>query len=188
MSSILEEKAVRDAAMHISVEQYHQLGEAGIIDRNTELLRGIVVEKMIKSPEHSWIVQLLVDWFRAHVGDDVVVRQEQPLTFARSEPEPDVAVVKGSAADFRATHPATALLVIEVAITSVELDRQKCADYAEAGVQEYWLVLPNEEAIEVFSSPAGGQFQKHEHFGPGDTIRIKSPIRLEFPVDTIFDA
>ena len=52
MFSILENNAVRDAVLPISVEQYHQLGESGILQGNTELLRGVIVEKMIKSPKH----------------------------------------------------------------------------------------------------------------------------------------
>ena len=64
MASILENAAVRDAALPISVEQYHRLGQAGIIPQHTELLRGVIVEKMVKSPEHSWLVQRLVDRLR----------------------------------------------------------------------------------------------------------------------------
>jgi hypothetical protein len=82
---------VRDAVLPFSVEQYHKLGEAGIIAQDTELLRGVIVEKTVNSPEHSWLVQKLVDWLRATVPAGWHVRQEQPLTFADSEPEPDIA-------------------------------------------------------------------------------------------------
>jgi Uma2 family endonuclease len=186
MSSILDNEAIRDAVLPISVEQYHQLGEAGILHANTELLRGIIVDKTIKSPEHSWVVERIAAWFRARVPSGCLVRQEQPLTFAESEPEPDVAIVAGSTVDFRAEHPKTAMLVVEVAITSVELDREKCEVYAEAGVQEYWLVLPNEEVIEVFSNPVGGCYQAHQQFQTSDTIRSQVLPNIAFPIATIF--
>ena len=80
MASILEQPAVREAVLPISVEQYHRLGEAGIVPERTELLRGIVVEQMIKTPLHTWTVQRLVDWLRSAAPAGLHVRQEQPLT------------------------------------------------------------------------------------------------------------
>jgi Uma2 family endonuclease len=154
MASILENAAVREAALPISVEQYHRLGEAGIIPQRTELLRGVIVEKMVKSPEHSWLVQRMVDWLRANVPSGWHVRQEQPLTFADSEPEPDIAVVSGEADAYRDEHPTTAALVIEVAIWSEALDREKALACAAAGVSEFWLVLPHKRAIDVLSGPS----------------------------------
>jgi Uma2 family endonuclease len=158
MASILENSAVRDVVLPISVDQYHKLGEAGIIAQDTELLRGVIVEKMVKSPEHSWLVQRLVDWLRAAIPAGWHVRQEQPLTFADSEPEPDVAVVRGTPEDYRRAHPRTAALVIEVAIWSEELDREKAIACASAGVAEFWLVLPQKRAVEVLSEPGPSGF------------------------------
>ena len=88
MPSILDKPAIRQAALPITVEQYHQLGEAGIIAENTELIRGVIFEKMIKSPQHTWIVQSLVDQLRERVADSCHVRQEQPLTLKDSERDP----------------------------------------------------------------------------------------------------
>src|SRR5687768_6437915 len=124
VASILDNAAVRNAALPISVEQYHRLGETGIIPQNTELLHGVIVEKMVKSPQHSWLVQRLADWLRSNLPSDCHLRQEQPLTFVDSEPEPDLAVVRGQPDDFRRQHPRTAEWVIEVAISSEDIDRQ----------------------------------------------------------------
>jgi Uma2 family endonuclease len=170
MASVLDNVAVREAALPISVEQYHKLGEAGIIPQNTELLHGVILEKMVKSPEHSWLVQRLVDWLRDGLPTGWLVRQEQPLTIEDSEPEPDIAVVKGSAEDFRRSHPRTAALVIEVAISSEAIDREKAEVYAAAGVSEYWLVLPELTAIEVQRIPADRCYGQRDVFRPGSTI------------------
>jgi Uma2 family endonuclease len=153
MASILENAAVRDAALPISVEQYHQMGESGIIAAETELLHGVIVKKMVKSPEHTWLVQRLLEWLRGAVPVGYHLRQEQPLTFADSEPEPDIAVVFGSPEDFRRRHPETASLVIEVAITSEALDREKGQAYAAAKVAHYWLVLPHQRTVECHRQP-----------------------------------
>ena len=170
MASILENAAVREAALPITVEQCHRLGKAGIIPQRTQLLRGVIVEKMVKSPEQSWLVQRLVDWLRANLPAGWHVRQEQPLTFGDSEPEPDIAVVRGAADDYRAAHPSTAALVIEVAIWSEALDREKAHACAAAGVDEFWLVLPQKRAIDVLSGPSAAGYAGRRLATAGEEI------------------
>ena len=186
MSSILDQPAIRRAVLPITVEQYHQLGEAGIVAKNTELVRGVIVEKMIKSPQPTWIVQYLVDWLRAGLGEGVHVRQEQPLTFEDSEPEPDIAVVDGTPDDYRTWHPRGARLIVEVAITSIELDREKANIYAAAGVPEYWLVLPREQTVEAFSEPTATAYARKTHHQSADTMTVGALPGLSLPLKQLF--
>ena len=172
VASILDKPAVRRAALPITVQQYHMLGRAGIIADNTELLRGVIVEKMIKSPLHSWTVQFLADWLRAALGPGFVVRQEQPLTLADSEPEPDIAVVAGTADDFQSTHPSEARLVMEVAIATLELDREKATVYAAVGIPEFWLVLPEHRSVEVHTSPGPSGYACMARYHEQDVIPL----------------
>ncbi len=158
MNSILNQSAVRDAVLPISVDQYHQLGEAGIIDERTELLRGVIVRKMIKSPQHSWFVHKLAATLAAQIGPPLLLRQEQPLSLTDSEPEPDLAIVAGTIEDFRTQHPETAELVVEVAVSSEDLDREKTSLYAEAGVGEFWLVLVQKKVVERYSEPTAAGY------------------------------
>ena len=76
-------------------------------------------------------------------GGGQALRVAQPLTLADSEPRPDIAVVIGTRDDFRTTHPQTAELVIEVAVTTEEIDRARIAINSEAQIDECWLVLRN---------------------------------------------
>lgn len=186
MSSILDNDAVRDAVLPITVEQYHELSEAGIIPEKTELLRGVIIEKMTKSPLHTWMVQRLLEWFQLHVKPQAYVRKEEPLTLDQSEPEPDLAVVDGTPDDYQTTHPKTALLVIEVAVSSEDLDRAKADDYALAQVPEYWLVLPQNRIIEVFTEPSPGGYAGHTQYTSGDTISLRGLPPVAFPVDLIY--
>ena len=142
MIELLEKPAIRELALPITVEQYHQLGAAGIISERTELLRGVILGKMTKSPLHVYLVARIVEWLRGALAAGHYVRKEEPLTLADSEPEPDAAVVQGKAEDYRAQHPTKAELVIEVAIATVDLDQEKAAVYATAGIPEYWIVIP----------------------------------------------
>jgi len=161
-ASILENKHVRERALSISTEQYHRLWEAGIIGERTELIAGVIVEKMTKSPLHSLIVQRLFDWLHTLLPENSFLRMEQPLTLADSEPEPDISLVRGNREDYANRHPDTALLAIEVAVSTQELDRAKASIYAAANIPEYWLILPAEKKIEVYREPREGQYARCE--------------------------
>ncbi len=186
MSSILDNPAVRQAALLVSVEQYHRLGESGLVSANTELLRGVIVEKMIKSPIHSWLVQFLVEWLRVDLSSDLHVRQQQPLTFADSEPEPDVAVVSGLRDDYRTTHPSTAVLVIEVALSSVELDREKAKLYAAAGVIEYLVVVPEAKCVEAYSDVRSSKYANVRTWRSGESLKLTSFPGLALQINELF--
>jgi len=154
MVTILDMPEVRRRVSRLSVEEYHRLNEFNENRRRTELIRGIVIEKMSKSPLHAAVAKRLYDRLARVLGAGWVVRREDPLTLGDSEPEPDIAVVAGAEADFLRAHPTTAALVIEVAVSSPALDRENARLYAEAGVTEYWIVLAAERRVEVYVGPA----------------------------------
>jgi hypothetical protein len=72
------------------------------------------------------------------------------MTLARSEPEPDLVVVRREVYEQAARHVSTAFLVIEVAKSSLRLDRTLAAVYAEAGVPDYWVVNVEGRQVEVY--------------------------------------
>src|SRR5881628_31066 len=109
----------------LSVQDYHALTERGLIPEKTELLYGQVFHKMPKSPLHSLLLKKLLELLRRAVPAGLHVCQEHPITCAESEPEPDLSVVTGAAADYASEHPHTAELVIEVCVSSYEYDRGK---------------------------------------------------------------
>ncbi len=162
MISVLEESCVRQRVHPISVETYHRMGEIGALSERTELIRGVVIEQMPRPPLHSSIVGLLGDSLTALALKEHIVREQEPLTFEESEPEPDIAIVCGSRQDYFRGHPRTASLVIEVCVTSESLDRVKLDVYAEAGVPECWLVLAQELVIERHTEPGDGHYRRIE--------------------------
>lgn len=160
MPEILEIPEVRQRVSPLTVEEYHRLSERNENGRRTELIRGIVIEKMSKSPLHSSMGKLIYDLFAALVPEGYVVRRDDPLTLADSEPEPDIAVVRGKRSDFFDAHPSSAELVIEIAVSSVALDRENASLYAEAGVTEYWIILAQSRKIEVYRAPRNGKYEQ----------------------------
>jgi Uma2 family endonuclease len=142
----------------LSVASYHALGDMGLIPERTELLYGQVFHKMPKSPLHSALLRRLLRLLNNATIPGYFVSQEQPITCPDSEPEPDLAVIRGSEDDFWQAHPATAELVIEICVTSHDYDRSKLRAYATAGVRECWLVLAPEKQVEVYRRPLNGEY------------------------------
>lgn len=185
MLNILEVPTVRRQVAPISVETYHALGAQGLVSPRTELLRGVILKKAGKSPLHEYLTNRLIELIRAQTGPKLIVRKEGPLTLADSEPEPDITVVAGQPEDFRRAHPRSALLVVEVAISTVEMDRAKAVVYAEAGVPEFWLVLPEAGVIEVFTQPKGAAFLQHRIFRRDEILISTSLPNLRADVNVI---
>jgi Uma2 family endonuclease len=154
MTSLLESPAIRQRVHPMSVETYHRLGEMGALSEDVELLRGFVVTKMPKSPLHEYVAQVLMELLLGMLPRGFTLRPERPLALGGSEPEPDLAVVKGSSADWLRAHPTTAALVIEVAVSSAEIDESKAAIYAEGGIPEYWIVQPELRTVIVYREPS----------------------------------
>jgi Uma2 family endonuclease len=124
-----------------------------------ELLEGWIVEKMNHGPMHGYIVRMLADWLHSHLPPGFIVQCQLPLTTERSEPEPDLSIIRGVHKDFRNRHPSgrECRLVIEVADTSVDRDRAKAAIYRSAGVEEYWIINISERSIERYQFAEGLQ-------------------------------
>ncbi len=166
----------------VSVEEYERLGALGILDQRTELIRGVIIKKMPKSPLHASIANTLHQILFPLAPAGTVVRQEQPLKFADSEPEPDIAVVRGERRDFLSEHPTTAEFVIEVAITTLALDRANAALYAENGIQEYWIVIAGQKVVEIYRRPEAGQYLEKslQSIDEEVTCRVFPQFRIRF--------
>jgi Uma2 family endonuclease len=186
MSAILEIPEVRQRISRLSVEEYHRLDEFNENGRRTELIRGLVIEKMSKSPLHRTVCALLYDLLVAQLPPGYSVWKEEPLTFADSEPEPDISVTQGSRSDAAVAHPSTAELAVEVAVSSATLDRENASLYAEADVKEYWIVLGPERQVEVYRRPDNGRYQERLSFGPEATIECASLPGVRIRVADLF--
>jgi Uma2 family endonuclease len=186
MESILDAPSVRRATYRLSVANYHQLNEIGLLQHDVELLDGYLIKKMSKSPLHTFVCQWLVEALRRCIPAGYVVRQEQPLTTDSSEPEPDISLVRGSAADYRQQHPKTAELVIEVAVNTEEIDLGKAALYAEAAVTEYWLVEPRTRRITVFRSPGDRSYAQSTVYEGAQTLACAALPGFEVHLPSLF--
>lgn len=178
--------ADRPRAWPVSVEAYHALGEMGLIPEKTELVNGQIFQRMSKSPLHRFVSQRLLRLLQRAELSGCFVWQKQPITCGDSEPEPDLAVFRGSEDDFRARHPTTAELVIEVCVTSHDYDRSKLRAYATAGVKEVWFVLVPEQQIEVHRHPSGGEFADRTTYSIGGVLASAALPEFSVQLDSLF--
>ncbi|MCB1192986.1 MAG: Uma2 family endonuclease [Leptospiraceae bacterium] len=163
--AVLEINSVKESLLRLSRDKYHQMIDLGIITEKSELLDGIVIQKMPKKPVHTYVVEQLF-WFiyRTLLKSNYKIRKEEPLVLDNSEPEPDLAIVEADEYDYAYGHPNFASFVIEVALTTIELDRTKASIYAKGNIPEYWIINLLEKTIEVYTSPIGNQYSSKKVF------------------------
>jgi len=165
----------------MSVETYHAMARAGVLseDEPVELLEGWLVHKMTKNPPHTvstlLVQQALQDIFPA----GWFIRSQEPVTLENSEPEPDVAVVRGTIRDYVKRHPGgdDIALVVEVSDSTLMQDRDtKKRIYARAGIPVYWLINLIDRQIEVYWEPSGATTHPDHHrrhdYRPGDEVPV----------------
>jgi Uma2 family endonuclease len=143
-----------------SVDEYHKLIELGFLteDDDLELLDGYLVHKMSRNPPHDATIQKAMKRLFRALPPDWDLRVQSAVTLSESEPEPDLAVVRGDENRYLAHHPGPADigLVIEVAEATLAGDRaDKGRIYAEAAIPCYWIINLVDGQVEVYTGPSG---------------------------------
>jgi len=155
-------------------EDYHRLWEEGFFppDKRMELINGIVHEMPTQDSRHSGTIQAAQEELRRVFLEGFHLRIQMPLGLDLwSEPVPDLAVVSGHWRDYLGAHPTTATLVVEVAASSVRLDREdKRLLYAAAGIPEYWILFVKTKQLEILRDPRAGDYRSRAILKPGDTV------------------
>jgi Uma2 family endonuclease len=159
----------------MTVDEYERL--AGMLDDpRVELIDGYLVKKMGKKPPHIWAVGSVLDATASVLPAGWSVRKEDPVRIPDfDEPEPDVAVVRGSRDDYcsRLPEPADVALLVEAADRSLATDRgPKRAAYARACIPVYWIVNLNDRQVEVYSDPGADGYRSAEVFAPGQEVPV----------------
>jgi Uma2 family endonuclease len=156
--------------------EYQKLVDVGAFEGEPlELIGGQLIVAEPKGSPHATAVGMAHDALRAAIAEGWIVRIQDPIALDDdSAPEPDIAVVRGSRADYRHAHPSRAALIIEVAESSLAFDRtQKGSLYARAGIADYWIVNLEGRVVEVYrdpgpdlTAPFGWRYVSVERFRP----------------------
>ncbi|WP_206051120.1 Uma2 family endonuclease [Nocardioides speluncae] len=159
-----------------TVAEYEAMARTGVLreDDRVELLDGEIVVMTPIGPPHAGVVKRLNRLLVTALGEAAIVGVQDPLRLsAHSEPEPDLVVARPRSDDYTAGHPGPddALLVIEVADSSLAVDRGvKVPLYAAAGITEVWLVDLAGAAVHVHRAPAGSAYTEIQTLRRGDTV------------------
>ena len=137
--------------------EYQRLIDHGVLDEDDpiELLDGLL---LVKEPQHSLHrtgVLLVAKAVERAFGEGWFVQTQSPIILDdRSEPEPDVCVVRGSPRDYIESHPTRPALIVEVAQAGLRIARgRKAAAYARARISDYWIVNLIDRMLEVHREP-----------------------------------
>ena len=169
--------AVMRKRRHFTLEEYHRMGEAGILDEDerVELIEGEIVEMTPIGWLHASVVARINKLFGKHFGERAIVWVQNPLALPRqvSEFQPDLALLKPRPDFYRdkQVEPGDAFLVVEVMDSSVAHDRRvKLPIYARGGVPEVWLVDVNKGTVEVHRRPAAAGYRDRRVIDRAGTI------------------
>ncbi len=145
----------------ITREAYEQMVRAGaFVGRRVELVGGIVYEMSPQDSLHAaglrrarWVLEEICP-------EDYQVDIQMPLDLGQdSEPEPDLAIVRRDPLNYVQGHPTSALLVVEVADSSLRHDRDKAESYALAGIEDFWIANLVHGVLEVYREPVKGTYR-----------------------------
>jgi Uma2 family endonuclease len=159
-----------------TVDEYHRMAEVGILDpdERVELIEGEIVKMSPIGPRHSGCVINATRLFITRLGDRMVLSPQNPVVIRpRSEPQPDLLLLRPRAVSYSREHPTPedVLLAVEVADTTVRFDRLvKARLYARSGIDEFWLLLPGDGMVEVHRTPGSEGYARVMRHGPDQTV------------------
>jgi Uma2 family endonuclease len=155
--------------------------ESGVLDDTTkvELLEGYVVDKMPRNPPHDGTIQIVRDSLAASLPPHWTLRIQSAVTLLDSEPEPDLALVRGHSRSYLTHHPGPAEIGLLVEVAEASLDRErleKSRIYARAAIPVYWIVNLVDRRLEVFTDPSGPEamprYAQQLNFGPSENVPL----------------
>jgi Uma2 family endonuclease len=166
--------------------EYDRLVGSGTFEgERIELLEGVLVRMSPHGPLHDGTVERLTRILFRALDPRVFIRVQSAIAAGDgSEPEPDLALVEP--VDHRQGHPTHAHLIVEVAESSLDRDREvKSRVYGSMGVPEYWIVNLVEGCIEVHTGPTSNGYGDVARVGRGSRIQLVQFPDIEIAVDDV---
>lgn len=170
VDGIVRQKNAWGTPWRWTYEDFERMGGVVDEDERIELIDGEIVHMTPVGHRHIYTVDLIAEYLWAHVHGRGIVRVQSPVRLAEDQgPVPDLVLFRMHEDRYRSRHagPSDALLVVEVADSSVRRDRQKGLRYARVGISEYWLVNVRRGAVVVHREPVAGEYTDVREYGRG---------------------
>ena len=157
--------------------EYHELAAGPLEGKRIYLYRGELIQMSSMGGVHVAGLLNVDDWFHDAFRPEYRVRMQCPLELPDDTvPQPDGAIVT-HVQNARRPHPNRAVLVIEVADSSIELDQEMAFDYASAEVPDYWLLNMRDREVEAYRDPVpdaasvtGWRYASHQVYREGESV------------------
>lgn len=176
----------------LTIEEYHQMAAAGILarDERIELIDGEIFEMTPIGNRHAACLRRLLHWLAPRLGPGIMHDAQNPLPLPdqRSEPQPDLVLLRAQEDGYAASPPAAAdvLLVVEIADSSRAFDRNvKLPLYAAAGLAEAWIADLQAEELLVCREPSPDGYQDVRRLRRGESIAPLALPGQALPVDLL---
>jgi Uma2 family endonuclease len=144
-----------------TLEEYYTMAETGLFaGQRVELLDGEIIEMSPQGEPHIRAASLADSALRLAFGPIYWLRLHAPLHLGGdNEPEPDLAVLRGTPNDVGDPLQAV-VLIVEVSDSSLTYDRtRKAGYYARAGIADYWIINLIERQLEIRRHPVSDPAQ-----------------------------
>jgi Uma2 family endonuclease len=175
-----------------TVDDYHRMVETGILTEGdrVELLEGQIIEMNPQLPPHAATTQRTFRYLDRLLESVAYIRMQLPVTLKpKSEPEPDIAVVRIDPNEYGDRHPAPdeIFLIIEVADSTLLGDRQQKAPiYAKAGIPDYWILDVNTRQVYVFREPTQDGYQQETILTTNTMLAPVAFPNIAIPLNQLF--
>lgn len=185
------ERAVQVGIRPFTADEYERMIEAGVLaeDERLELIDGVLVEMSPIGGKHLWTVNRLNRLLGNLTSASLYVSVQNPVRLDDgSQPQPDVALIHLRAAASEEDVPTAkdVLMLIEVADTSLDLDRNtKLPLYAQNNIPEVWIVNLNDQTLEAYTKPKRGKYQSVVRVERGDSLILSQLPNVTLKVDDI---
>lgn len=191
-TAVIQPNANQSGTRHFTVEEYYSMGQAGILaeDERVELIQGEIVQMPpIDAPHASFGDRLLSLIFPQVIGKAQMRVQYPILLLDNSSPQPDLALLRPRTDFYEQKHPVAAdvYLLIEISDSTLAYDKNtKAMLYAQAGIEEYWILDVNNRLIIQHTQPSPTGFRLIQQLPLGKTITSTALPELTLSVDAIF--
>ena len=187
ITEVLQNGQILDARL-ISVEEYDRMIEHGILttEDKVELLNGVIIRKMPKGTKHVYFNEVMAEFFRRKLGENVDVRSQNPIVLDDfSEPEPDIVLAKPPRERYFEKHPTAQdiLLIVEISDSTLGRDRfVKGLAYAKAGIQQYIVFNVQDQTIEDYRQPSADGYGAKQTYRSGEAFNLVAFPEIEIEI------
>jgi Uma2 family endonuclease len=161
-----------------TLDQYREFCKRGFFDgKRVQFIFGEIIDMGKQNWPHAAALSLLVEVLRRVFASGHFIHEQKPFPVVGSIPEPDAAVIPGSPRSYT-DHPTTAVLIVEVADTTLNFDLTTKAElYATAGIADYWVLDVENRQLHIFRDPqplpavlGATAYQTHLTYAPTDHV------------------